>query len=105
MLHGDADQTVNPANASRLIENAIETHRLMSPGSPLQLSVQAVDETDESYGYRRTRHSAVNGASMIEQWQIRGAGHAWSGGDAAGSHTERVDPMRPRPSINTLRRM
>ena len=29
---------------------------------------------------------------MIEQWTLRGAGHAWSGGSAAGSFTDAGGP-------------
>ncbi len=92
VLHGDADRTVNPANAKRLIENAVATHHSMSAGSRLQVSLQTVGETYDCHGYRRTKHTAANGASMIEQWEIRGAGHAWSGGDAAGSYTSGRGP-------------
>ncbi len=87
VLHGDADSTVNPSNAHRLIENAAEAHRQANPNSPLQVSVDAFDATDDSNAYRRTRYAAEHGRSVIERWEIRGAGHAWSGGNAAGSYT------------------
>ena len=35
---------------------------------------------------------AVNGTSMIEQWEIHGAGHAWSGGNSEGSYTDARGP-------------
>jgi poly(hydroxyalkanoate) depolymerase family esterase len=92
VLHGDADHTVNPANADRLIQCAVETHQLINPSSPLQTSIQTIDAADGSHAYRRTRHTAVNGTSMIEQWEIYGAGHAWSGGDSAGSYTDARGP-------------
>jgi poly(3-hydroxybutyrate) depolymerase len=37
---------------------------------------------------------------MIEQWTIHGAGHAWSGGSAAGSFT---DPKGPNATKEMLR--
>ena len=92
VLHGDADHTVNPANASLLVENAIATHRLTGPGSPLEWSVQTVDATDDSHGYRRTRYAAESGTTIIEQWEVRGAGHAWSGGDRSGTYTDARGP-------------
>lgn len=92
VLHGDADRTVNPANADRLIQCAVETYQLLNPSSPLQTSMQTIDAADDSHAYRRTRHTAVNGTSMIEQWEIHGAGHAWSGGDSGGSYTDARGP-------------
>jgi poly(hydroxyalkanoate) depolymerase family esterase len=92
VLHGDADRTVNPANADRLIENAVKTHELMNPSSPLQASVETLDAAEGSHAYRRTRHTAVNGTSMIEQWEIHGAGHAWSAGNPEGSFTDARGP-------------
>ena len=92
VLHGDADRTVNPANADRLIESAVKTYQLMNPSSPLQAGVETIDAAEGSHAYRRTRHMAINGTSMIEQWEIHGAGHAWSGGDSGGSYTDTRGP-------------
>mgnify|MGYP003397201848 FL=1 len=92
VLHGDADRTVNPANADRLIQSAVETYQLINPSSPLQTSMQTIDAADDSHAYRRTRHTAVNGTSMIEQWEIHGAGHAWSGANPEGSFTDARGP-------------
>ena len=92
VLHGDADHTVNPANGDRLVQNAVETHQLLSPDSALLMSEHSVDAIDGSHAYRRTRYSAPSGVSVIEHWVIRGAGHAWSGGDAAGSYADARGP-------------
>ncbi len=91
-LHGDTDSTVNPANSDRLIESAVEMHRLLNPDSPLQKIAQTINATDNSRAVQRTRYLASGGASIIEQWVIRGAGHAWSGGDAAGSYADARGP-------------
>ena len=74
VLHGDADRTVNPANADRLIQSAVQTYQLINPSSPLQTSMQTIDAADHSHAYRRTRHTAVNGTNMIEQWEIHRCG-------------------------------
>lgn len=92
VLHGDADRTVNPANAKRLVDDAVEANRLLTAGSPLSTSAVVQDETPDSYGYRRTTYAAANGSSVIELLEIHNAGHAWSGGNTAGSHTDARGP-------------
>ena len=92
VMHGDADKTVNPANAARLIQNAVETCLLISPNSPLKTEAQSIDATDGHRAYRRTRYTTANAVSVIEQWEIHGAGHAWSGGNAAGSFADESGP-------------
>ena len=42
--------------------------------------------------YSRTVHADSTGHAHIEAWTIHGAGHAWSGGDARGSYTDRTGP-------------
>ena len=32
------------------------------------------------------------GLPMVEQWEVQGAGHAWSGGRPSGSHTDKAGP-------------
>jgi poly(hydroxyalkanoate) depolymerase family esterase len=91
-FHGDADQTVNPANSERLIENAVATYRLLNPDSPLQISEHTLDGSAASHAVRRTRYSILQGVSAIEHWLISGAGHAWSGGDSAGSFADARGP-------------
>ena len=42
--------------------------------------------------FTATRYLTSNGVSIIEHWVIRGAGHAWSGGDSAGSFADARGP-------------
>ena len=48
----------------------------------------------------RTIALAPDGAAAAELWLIEGAGHAWSGGQAAGSYT---DPAGPDASAEMVR--
>ena len=92
VMHGDADKTVNPANAARLVQNAVETCLLINPNAPLKTETQQIDATDGHRAYRRTRYTTGNAVSVIEQWELHGAGHAWSGGNAAGSFADDSGP-------------
>lgn len=81
VLHGDADRTVHHRNAEQLLQGASEG---------IATTVQTQDEGVSSDGQRYTRTCAVDPAAsgqvVAEHWVLHGAGHAWSGGDARGSH-------------------
>jgi poly(3-hydroxybutyrate) depolymerase len=52
------------------------------------------------HGYSRILHVDAHGRTVLEQWVIHGAGHAWSGGSPAGSYT---DPRGPDAAREMLR--
>ncbi|WP_291296771.1 PHB depolymerase family esterase [Elioraea sp.] len=92
VFHGDADPTVHEQNGLAVMEQAaagIEltatTHRGQVPGGR---------------AYTRTVHARMDGTAVIERWAVHDGGHAWSGGDAAGSFT---DPQGPDASREMLR--
>ncbi len=88
VFHGTADQTVHPGNADRVVRHALGgaagLEREVEPG-----------RTAAGHGYRTTRYRGGDGRVMVEDWRIEGLGHAWSGGDRAGSFT---DPRGPDAS-------
>lgn len=92
VFHGDRDTTVNPINADQVIaqsKSAADLRTTVSRGkAPGGLS------------FTRTVHVDVSGRPMLEQWTLHGAGHAWSGGSAAGSYT---DPRGPDASREMIR--
>ena len=90
VFHGDRDSTVNPANASAVAA------QLGDPGAPQMEQGQVPG----GLAYTRTTHRAADGRTMLEQWMVHGAGHAWSGGDSRGSFTE---PKGPDASAEMLR--
>jgi poly(hydroxyalkanoate) depolymerase family esterase len=92
VFHGDRDTTVNPVNGDEV--TAQTTHA----------AVRAT-ETEEGrvpggHGYTRTRFLDRDGATLAEQWNVHGAGHAWAGGSSLGSYT---DPQGPDASREMLR--
>jgi poly(hydroxyalkanoate) depolymerase family esterase len=91
VFHGDGDGTVNSVNGDQIISQSkaaasleIESSQGISPG-----------------GIRFTRTIQTNeaGRTLLEQWILHGAGHAWSGGSSAGSYTEPRGPDASREMV------
>jgi poly(hydroxyalkanoate) depolymerase family esterase len=92
VFHGDRDNTVHPINGDQVLEQSArarstqkKVHRGRVPGG---------------HAYTRTTHINASGRGIFEHWNIHGAGHAWSGGSAAGSYT---DPRGPDATREMLR--
>jgi poly(hydroxyalkanoate) depolymerase family esterase len=90
VFQGDADKTVHPSNATRLLAS-------------FNAGTQTMNESPSS---SRSTHAATvqklvasNGVEA-EYWSIHGAGHAWSGGSQRGTYT---DPAGPDASAEILR--
>ncbi|MGP1629032.1 MAG: extracellular catalytic domain type 1 short-chain-length polyhydroxyalkanoate depolymerase [Giesbergeria sp.] len=78
VFHGDRDTTVHPRNGEQLLGTAARHGR----------SETESGQSGDGQRYTRTLvRSAGAGAVQAEHWLLHGAGHAWSGGDARGSHT------------------
>ena len=88
VFHGDRDTTVNPVNGDHVIAQSKATTELRT----------TVDcgEAPGGIRYTRTVQADERGRPMLEQWVLHGAGHAWSGGSAAGSYTEPRGPDASR---------
>lgn len=91
VFHGDADRTVHPANAEAVAAQAV------AAAGALQLRVEEGEAGGRSYSraLRRNRR----GETLCETWTIHGAGHAWSGGDPAGSYAEAEGPNATREML------
>ncbi len=92
VFHGDRDTTVHSKNGDQVVRQSIsgmrtnaKVHRGRVPGG---------------HAYSRTVHTDAAGRSILEHWEIHGAGHAWSGGSPAGSYT---DPDGPDATREMLR--
>ena len=89
VFHGDADSTVSARNGEQVVEAAVGA----VPGGAA--AVHAASQQGRSASgqrYTRTvhRHTATGDAGPViaEHWLLHGAGHAWAGGHAQGSHTD-----------------
>lgn len=80
IFQGDADKTVHPANARRIIAGLVAADWTVSK------------HRGEANGQAFSREVYSNSAGQVELWSIAGAGHAWSGGDPNGSYASRGGP-------------
>ena len=98
VFHGDADSTVSSANGDAVIAAA-----LASAAAGTRDDSEGASATGQRKFRRsvwRADGSSAKAPSLAEQWVVRGAPHAWSGGAAAGSYT---DPAGPDASREMLR--
>lgn len=91
VFHGDADSTVHASNGEAVFASVL----------PETGSVQR-ERIVSANGRAATRQRRITpeGRVLAEHWVLHGAGHAWSGGSARGSHT---DPRGPSASAEMLR--
>ncbi|GGE06286.1 esterase [Aureimonas endophytica] len=90
VFHGVRDTTVHPANGDRIA--GLDTER--------QDRAETVTGTVNGRAFTRIRRPAQGSNPAMEHWRVEGLGHAWSGGDAAGSY---ADPAGPDASREMLR--
>ncbi len=83
VFHGDADATVHSSNGGRVVAASIAP-----------VAGHDVDRRQVVGGRAATRHlhRAPDGTVVVEHWVVHGAGHAWSGGAAAGSYVDGSGP-------------
>lgn len=97
VFHGDADTTVHAHNGEQLVQ-AMLSMLASAPGGG-QRTVETVHKGQSASGQGYTRKvyalagnalaaDAPPGAVVAEHWLLHGAGHAWAGGHAGGSHTD-----------------
>lgn len=92
VFHGDRDRTVHPVNGQ---------HVLVQAGAGAALTTHVSRESlPGRHAYTCTVHTDAQDRPVLEHWLLHGAGHAWSGGSAAGSYT---DPQGPDASREMMR--
>ena len=89
VFHGSADATVAPANGAAIALAARTTVK------PRRRTV-----TKAGRRVTITRIETAEGGPASELWEVEGLGHAWSGGNAAGSY---ADPKGPDATAEMLR--
>lgn len=94
VFHGDQDVTVHPSNGEQLISSVVEEAAGAEPALVAADARPEVDQGQSPQGqkYTRSRYRDRAGDVIAEHWVVHGAGHAWSGGDPAGSFTDAGGP-------------
>jgi poly(hydroxyalkanoate) depolymerase family esterase len=96
VIHGTADRTVAPLNATQVLRQSMKTNHLAAPETcdhdPDQPTSSRTVDAESGYAYTLSRWIDGRGALMHELLMVDGLGHAWSGGAAGGSY---ADPRGP----------
>ena len=100
VVHGAADYTVATKNADQVARQWAQTNDLATNGKADDDidSTPDAQKTEQAPGGRTfTRYTFHDGAGkpVVEQIMVQGMGHAWAGGDKAGTYT---DPQGPDAS-------
>jgi len=97
VFHGDHDATVDPCNGAAVLAQSIGT----TPDAGASTRATVIrGATPSGRTFTQTIHTDARGNVVAEHWVVHDAGHAWFGGDAAGSY---VDPDGPDASAQMLR--
>lgn len=91
VFHGDRDHTVLQSNGEQIVSQALAAFTSQAGNNGFKASSEE-GTTDAGQRYTRTRHLGADGRCLVEAWALHGAGHAWSGGNAAGSYTDQKGP-------------
>lgn len=90
---GSVDHVVNPRNARFIAIRALESF-------PSLRAKEIAGRAPDGHSYLKTTHRVGKGRPLVEQWVVKGCGHAWSGGSKGGRFT---DPAGPDASREMLR--
>src|ERR1017187_4699778 len=101
VFHGDQDPIVAPVNADRLTHHALQA--ASEAARPLGGNCEATTmsgQVSNGHAYTQTSYQDATGRTIVAQWTIHQAGHAWSGGSPRGSY---ADPRGPDASAEFVR--
>jgi poly(hydroxyalkanoate) depolymerase family esterase len=98
VFHGDRDTSIAPVNAENIVAARLSVPDLAGRQVHHRSAVLQGDAGGRPY--TRTTHTDQDGVTVAESWLLEGTGHAWSGGNPAGSYT---DPQGPDASAEMVR--
>ncbi len=95
VFHGDRDTTVHPGNGDQVLVQWTKAYASNGWDTGTKLKLRMTEErgqVPQGHAYTRARYQALDGQTVLERWQVHGAGHAWSGGSPKGSYTDSQGP-------------
>jgi poly(hydroxyalkanoate) depolymerase family esterase len=95
VFHGAQDSMVNSRNADQIIAQWLGGPK---PDGSKQTSTASASEGN-GRAFTRTTYRDEAGRELAENWRVHDAGHAWSGGGAAGSFTDAAGPDASREML------
>ncbi|WP_045836382.1 PHB depolymerase family esterase [Hyphomicrobium sp. 99] len=84
VFHGDRDATVHPSNGAKVIAR-------VAGDANFRMRTER-KTSSQGYSFSHAVHRDASGLSILELWELHGAGHSWSGGSPAGSFTSQDGP-------------
>ncbi|WP_026354718.1 extracellular catalytic domain type 1 short-chain-length polyhydroxyalkanoate depolymerase [Massilia niastensis] len=86
VFHGDSDHVVHSANGESVLQQFVDAHA--------KGGIRKQQRRHEACGRQCTTTTWTDGKGrpVAEHWLLHGAGHTWTGGNAAGSHTDAMGP-------------
>jgi len=97
VFHGDADDTVHPANSGQVV--AMNQLLFDGSGNARPPGLTHHDKIEGGYAYTRSLFHDHDGLPFVEHWLVHGLGHAWSGGNPAGTFTDERGPIASREIV------
>lgn len=94
VLGGDKDNAVYPSCQDTATQQWVQTNSLVS-GQPLRKAVTRTVPKKAGYTSSVTQYTSLQGCPVVEQWQIHGLGHFWSGGTSDPEYATWTDPKGP----------
>ncbi len=108
VFHGSGDTVVVPVNGEQVVQQWMQADFLASNetynadfNSPSSVTPGQVPG---GYAYTVSMWDDENGKIIQEYWNVAGLGHAWSGGNIAGSFTDPLGPSASQAMYNFFMR-
>ncbi|MCB0176263.1 MAG: PHB depolymerase family esterase [Anaerolineae bacterium] len=81
VFHGDDDSMVNPNNGDAIIDQWMQVRAERENRRPAPPVTTYEGQVPDGHRYTRLVYQEAGEPSVMEQWLVHGAGHAWSGGN------------------------